>query len=266
MKFFAALIVSIFALVTAEQFTDSIRQTILDSHNYNRASVVPTSSDMKKLEWSLVLETMASYTAAQCAEQEREGQQRQECGGFGAVGYNQGFAKYVSRPDLSTYEELVREWYELGGLYNFDYNMCYGDEEFVCTAYLQVVFSNVTAVGCASSMCYMDIKDDGQYIGTVLVCYYTPGWIANPENENNNNNNNNNDNNNNNNNNNGGLNSPRPYSSGTSCNKCLSDSPYCYKGLCSPYQENFSSSAGTYHIDIILFTLATLLISLFSHL
>lgn len=84
-----------------------------------------------------MLETMATYTAAQCVEQERGGKE-EGCGGFGAVGYNQAFAKYVSRPDTSTYEELVRGWYDLGGYYNFDYNLCYADEEYTCAAYLQV--------------------------------------------------------------------------------------------------------------------------------
>ena len=84
-----------------------------------------------------MLETMATYTATQCVEQEREDKQR-ECGNAGAVGYNQAFAKYVSRPDTSTYEELVRGWYEVGSLYNFDYNMCYGDDDNTCAPYLQV--------------------------------------------------------------------------------------------------------------------------------
>ena len=87
-----------------------------------------------------MLETMASYTASMCVEQERDGKQG-ECGNAGAVGYNQAFAKYISRPDSSTYEELVRGWYELGSLYNFDYNMCYDDEEFTCAPYLQVSYN-----------------------------------------------------------------------------------------------------------------------------
>ncbi|WP_411023372.1 hypothetical protein, partial [Salmonella sp. s51228] len=67
--------------------TDSYRQAILNAHNYQRTNVSPSPSDMNKLEWSRVLETMATYTAVAC-EEKREGGGGEEggCGGFGAVG------------------------------------------------------------------------------------------------------------------------------------------------------------------------------------
>eukprot|EP00850_Spirogloea_muscicola_P004625 SM000020S05975 [mRNA] locus=s20:129734:130874:- [translate_table: standard] len=81
---------------------------------------------------------------------------------YGVVG--QSFARYNPR-------SATQAWIEQGKVYDEDANACLAGQD--CAAFLQVVWRNTTAFGCAEALCPYtggDINDTAQY----FVCNYWP--------------------------------------------------------------------------------------------
>ncbi|KAL5467540.1 hypothetical protein EMCRGX_G031786 [Ephydatia muelleri] len=184
----------VFLSEASAKLTDDQRATLLQAHNFYRASVSPSAADMQAMRWSDALSELAQQTAEKCDFK---------------TGYNG--SQSVGENTLSTPASVTSNYGDLVGSQWFaefqSYDYPSGGCSTICSHYTELVKSSYDQLGCAAAYCNPVRRLSGAliYNALFLVCKY--GFAK--ENV-----------------------KGRPYQSGSSCSSCPSNKPICSNRLC----------------------------------
>uniref|UniRef100_A0A5S6R1J5 SCP domain-containing protein n=1 Tax=Trichuris muris TaxID=70415 RepID=A0A5S6R1J5_TRIMR len=177
-------------------FTPEQMQAVLREHNYLRS--IEPAAYMQELIWDQHLASIAKDWASRCSAEHRSLWQRQRLSQYHVIGENIWWSneRYL-RGDMGS---VIRDFHSEKAYYNYHPHSCLRGRQ--CGHYIQVVWANTCAVGCAAAYCPYIRKGRGIRTGHMIVCNYGPG---------------------------GNVIGVRPYSWGRPCSSC----PYtCRNGLC----------------------------------
>nr|BEG79511.1 perisilin-like protein [Euplectella curvistellata] len=177
---------------------DQLIKTILvRAHNQLRREVQPSASNMKELEWSQSLQTLADYKIQDCQSSSLN------------LNYNDvtyGYATQViyglNHPNLTTFLTTVESWFESSQYYSLYDNECRSNPR-VCENYIQAAWANSSEIGCAYNYCSF-ATDQTSRNGVLILCLYYSS-----------------------------MDGDLPYIPGEKCSLCPVNEPYCNHGLCS---------------------------------
>ncbi|KAL1235748.1 GLIPR1-like protein [Trichinella pseudospiralis] len=171
-------------------------QMILKEHNRLRA--MEPAANMQELVWDENLAFIALDWASRCTAVHRSLWQRRRISSYHVIGENIWWSnEYNIRADLGS---VIRDFYREKWYYSYESNSCATNK--VCGHYLQVVWGDTCAVGCAAAYCPFIHQGRGIRSGNMIVCNYGPG---------------------------GNIIGYRPYKYGQPCSTCPSS---CRNGLC----------------------------------
>ncbi|KRY30502.1 Peptidase inhibitor 16, partial [Trichinella spiralis] len=171
---------------------------ILKEHNRLRA--MEPAANMQELVWDENLAFIALDWASRCTAGHRSLWQRRRISSYHVIGENIWWSnEYNIRADLGS---VIRDFYREKWYYSYESNSCATNK--VCGHYLQVVWGDTCAVGCAAAYCPFIHQGRGIRSGNMIVCNYGPGIEGN-------------------------IIGYRPYKYGQPCSTCPSS---CRNGLC----------------------------------
>uniref|UniRef100_A0A5K3ER09 SCP domain-containing protein n=2 Tax=Mesocestoides corti TaxID=53468 RepID=A0A5K3ER09_MESCO len=177
----------------AKNTTDEDRAKILEQHILMRESVSPSASDMQLLRYSTHLESLALQWTANCL--------RKTANSTLLPNHTNTAVTWINfQGSIVMYDSIISVFGN--GLQNYFYenNTCTG----YCVLGLQVIWSNTTAVGCASTYCSNSQQSTGQHF-YLVACVYQPA---------------------------GNIPNLRPYKNGTSCSSCPNGF-FCHRKQCT---------------------------------
>ncbi|CDW52809.1 ShK and CAP domain containing protein [Trichuris trichiura] len=177
-------------------FTPAQIQAVLREHNYLRS--IEPAAYMQELIWDEHLASIAKDWASRCSAEHRSLWQRQRLSQYHVIGENIWWSneRYL-RADMGS---VIRDFHSEKVYYNYHPHSCLRGRQ--CGHYIQVVWANTCAVGCAAAFCPYIRRGRGIRTGNMIVCNYGPG---------------------------GNVIGVRPYSWGRPCSTC----PFtCRNGLC----------------------------------
>ncbi|OUC44032.1 SCP-like protein [Trichinella nativa] len=178
-------------------------QMILKEHNRLRA--MEPAANMQELVWDENLAFIALDWASRCTAGHRSLWQRRRISSYHVIGENIWWSnEYNIRADLGS---VIRDFYREKWYYSYESNSCATNK--VCGHYLQVVWGDTCAVGCAAAYCPFIHQGRGIRSGNMIVCNYGPG---------------------------GNIIGYRPYKYGQPCSTCPSS---CRNGLCRNKMSQF---------------------------
>ena len=177
---------------------DQLIKTILvRAHNQLRREVQPSASNMKELEWSKSLQTLADYKIQDCQSSSLN------------LNYNDITYGYTSRviygldqPNLTTFLTTVEAWFESSQYYDMYDNECRYNPR-ICENYIQAAWANSSEIGCAYNYCSFSTYES-QRNGILILCLYHSS-----------------------------MDGDLPYIPGEKCSLCPVNEPFCNQGLCS---------------------------------
>ncbi|KRX80597.1 Glioma pathogenesis-related protein 1, partial [Trichinella sp. T6] len=142
---------------------------ILKEHNRLRA--MEPAANMQELVWDENLAFIALDWASRCTAGHRSLWQRRRISSYHVIGENIWWSnEYNIRADLGS---VIRDFYREKWYYSYESNSCATNK--VCGHYLQVVWGDTCAVGCAAAYCPFIHQGRGIRSGNMIVCNYGPG-------------------------------------------------------------------------------------------
>ncbi|GFR84480.1 peptidase inhibitor 16 [Elysia marginata] len=183
---------------------------LLEKHNEYRA--MENASNMWIMEWNTYLQRSAQNYADKCNFDHSSASYRANIGGY-KVGENIHLANYkllVTRPATS--------WYSEKRFYRYYHATAKCEPKKTCGHYKQLVWYNSHALGCGIKFCESVENAGPEYNNSYLVvCHYGP---------------------------NGNFRFAWPYRKGEPCSECDKNiTPYCIRGLCSPWPDETPENA-----------------------
>ena len=150
--------------VTATLPNTSQIQTFVNTHNYYRSIVSPSTSYMPPMSWSPNLALGSNNWAAQCSWSHSNTPN---------VGENL-YATTTRTPNPANFSPVpaVNLWGGERWYYNYATNTCAAGH--VCGHYTQMVWSNSVNLGCAFQDCPAISGLPWPQGGTLVVCQYSP--------------------------------------------------------------------------------------------
>ena len=214
---------------------DQLIKTILvRAHNQLRREVQPPASNMKELEWSQSLQSLADYKIQDCQSSSLH------------LDYNNvvyGFTSQViygiNQPNLTTFLATVEYWFESSQYYSMYDNECRFNPR-ICENYIQAAWANSSEIGCAYKSCSFPTYESHRD-GILILCLYYSS-----------------------------MDGDLPYIPGEKCSLCQATEPYCNQGLCSgitatksphytfPYYSHGNSILYTHSLFVLLLIISIL--------
>uniref|UniRef100_A0A5K3G0F6 SCP domain-containing protein n=1 Tax=Mesocestoides corti TaxID=53468 RepID=A0A5K3G0F6_MESCO len=186
-------VLSLSMCALAEVPTEEDRQIIVEMHAKTRSSVNPTASSMQLMRYSNDLENLAEQWTANCFIRTPNSTLLPNHSDIAVTWiYN-----YGGKPEYSGTMSILSEPL---GKYFYENNSCSGN----CRLYLQFIWANTTAVGCAMNTCNITSKNKRE-LAYLVACAYKPA---------------------------GNIPGLQPYENGTSCSACP-DGFFCHRNQCT---------------------------------
>ena len=228
------IVLSIALVQSSFSIKDKLIKTILvRAHNQLRREVQPSASNMKELEWSKSLQTLADYKIQDCQISSLNLNYNDV-----TYGYTSRIVYGINQPNLTTFLTAVEAWFESSQYYDMYDNECRFNPR-ICENYIQAAWANSSQIGCAYNYCSFPTYETSRNGILILCLYYSR------------------------------MDGDLPYIPGEKCSLCPVSEPYCNKGLCSgvsatrtPYSIPYYSSANGILYKPALVVLIVLILTL----
>jgi len=158
------ILCSLIAMTSATLLNINQINTMVDVHNFYRASVSPPAKNMQAMQWAYPVATTANTWASKCIWGHS---------GTPNVGENL-YVTSVRTPIAGNFNPTppVNSWGNEKQFYFFSNNTCVPGH--VCGHYTQIIWANSINMGCAFQDCATIQNLPWPNGGTMIVCQYTP--------------------------------------------------------------------------------------------